>query len=145
MRYRKRHQIYFEDKGGNPMRRMSAYVTPCMLLVGLLLLQGCHSPISQSVVVSCGPGGQMPPPDGPGAPCSTTNVSVGDSAPSNAIVINNSGPTGESLPSGAKCQWTGGQNKICTNPGQPSCSLYPNRTCKTTWHKDTKRCACACL
>lgn len=130
------------------MRRMSTYVTPCMLLVGLLLLQGCQSPLisqSQSVVVSCGPGGQMSPPDEPGAPCITSNVS-GTPAPSNAIVINNTGaPTGEQLPSDAKCEWTGGQNKICTNPGQPNCSFYPNRSCKTTWNKDTKRCACACM
>jgi hypothetical protein len=125
------------------MRRMSVGAQ-CVLLVGFLLLQGCHSPISQSVVVSCGPGGQMKE-EGPGAPCNTTDVAVGTLAPSNAIVINNSGPTGEQLPSGAKCDWTGGQNKICTNPGQANCSFYPNRTCKTTWHKDTKRCACACM
>jgi hypothetical protein len=123
-------------------------ITRCLKLFAIasvLLLQACHSPINQSVFVACGPGTGTPPDGGPGAPCQTTDVAVGTAAPSNAIVVSNSGPTGEQLPSDATCSWTGGQNKICSNPGQPNCSFYPNRTCKTTWHKDTKRCACACM
>ncbi|BFU96558.1 MAG: hypothetical protein NTNFB02_32800 [Nitrospira sp.] len=114
----------------------------------LIALQGCHSPITQSVMVNCGeakPGGS----EEPGAPCQKTDVAVNSDAPSNSVVINNSGqPTGdtlESLPGTEKCTWTGGQNKKCTNPGQANCSFYPNKTCKTTWNKDNGRCDCACM
>jgi hypothetical protein len=122
----------------------------CVMLLGvasLILLQACHSPISQSVVLSCGPGG--PTEGGPGLPCGETNVAVGSAAPSNSVVVDNANvPTGESLadiPGIETCSWTGGQNTKCTQPGQPNCSFYPNRTCKTTWNKVTKRCDCACL
>lgn len=121
-----------------------------MSIAFVIALQGCHSPITQSVVVqACGagqPGGPEGPPE---APCLKTDVAINSDVPADAIVINNSGqPTGDtlaSLPGTEKCTWAGGQNKKCTNPGQPSCSFYPNRTCKTTWNKDNGRCDCACM
>lgn len=118
----------------------------CVMLLGvssLVLLQGCNN----SLVVSCGPGGATD--GGPGVACAKTNVAVGTAAPSNSVVIDNSGqPTGETLaelPGTETCSWTGGQNKKCTNPGQPNCNFYPNTTCKTTWNKVTKKCDCGCL
>jgi hypothetical protein len=118
-------------------------------LAFVITLQGCHSPITHSVVVqACGPG-QPPEHGGPEAPCLKTDVAVNTDVPADAVVINNSGlPTGDtlaSLPGTEKCTWAGGQNKKCTNPGQPSCLLGTNRTCKTTWNKDNGRCDCACL
>lgn len=129
--------------------RITGMVKCALIVICFMALQGCHSPITQSVMVSCGPKGGDGNGDGPGVPCQKTDVAVNSDAPSNSIVINNSGqPTGDtldSLPGTEKCTWTGGQNKKCTNPGQPSCSFYPNRTCKTTWNKDNGRCDCACL
>jgi hypothetical protein len=118
-------------------------------LLSLVLLQACHSPISQEVKVTCGPSGSMNGDGGPGIGCAKTDVAVHYTVPLDAIVVNDSGvSTGELLPAGAKCDWVppaGQSNRICANPGAGRCSLVPNATCHTTYNKTNKRCDCGCF
>lgn len=117
-------------------------------ILSLVLLQACEL-MHTEVRIDCGSettgkGGEPQP--GPGGPCVKDPVSVGSPFQTNAIAVNNSNqPTGEQIPEGSKCDWTGGQNKKCRAPGTANCSFYPNATCRDTYNLSIKKCECGCF